>query len=204
MPTVVISENSGADFAGVVDSRLPEIDPTTNYGSDGTVAATNFGGGDLQSFVITFDLSGIPGGSIVSSATLDLYGDTFVGSPSWDLHRLLLSYTEAGVTWNSRNGTNNWNTGGARGSGTDHSATVTATVTGTTTGDFNSISTAQLATDVQNAAGGSISWVGLPTTGTNTASIYVSSEGTDGNRPRLSVTYTEPGSSTPVVVWIGI
>jgi hypothetical protein len=208
MPTVTFGENTGDDFSGVVDARMPEIDPTTNYGSDSVIAASNFGGGDLQSSAIRIDgLSSITGPVVVSDASLDLWIDSINSTPSYDMHRLLASFTEGGVTWNTRDGSTAWGTGGARGSGTDHAATVTASVSGGSAGGYQNITSAQLIADVQDWINGvnlNLGWVLRPTGGNGQAYIYVSSEGTDGNRPRLNVTYAEAGGSQPVVVWIGL
>jgi hypothetical protein len=204
MPTVVIGNNTGDDFTGVDETRMTEIDPTINYGTDSVIATSNFGGGDLQTYVICFTgLSNITGPVTVSSATLDLWIDSINSTPEYNLHRLLTSFTEGGATWNSRNGSNNWNTGGARGSGTDHSATVSATVSGGSAGGYQSISSAQLATDVQNWINGvnsNFGWVGLPTGDNGDAYVYVSSEGTDENRPKLTVIYTASGTAYTLIV----
>jgi hypothetical protein len=193
MPSVVISDNTGADFSGTPDTRMTEIDPAVNYASDTVIATSNFGGGDLQSAVIRFDgLSGITGPVTVSTASLDLWIDSINSTPSYEIHRLLSSFTEAGATWNTSDGSTAWNTGGARGSGTDHAATVTATVSGGTAAAYQNITSAQLITDVQNWINGvdsNLGWVLLPTASNGHAYVYVSSEGADGNRPRLNVTY---------------
>jgi len=191
MPVIRIGENAADDYSGFLDTRMTEIDPTVNYGSNIVIASSNFGGGDLQSCVASIALPPELIGATINSATLRFYGDTIVGSPSADVCELLVPFVESEATWNIRSSGNNWNTGGARGSGTDRSATVMLTISSLTTSAYNSYSSAGLAAAVAaNAAGGTLDLVVLPTTGSGTAFIWGSSEATDGTRPYLEIDYT--------------
>jgi len=63
--------------------------------------------------IVSFGLSPIPVGSIISSATLTLKETGTQGTTrTIAVHRVTQSWTEGGVTWNSRDGTNSWTTAG--------------------------------------------------------------------------------------------
>ena len=67
-----------------------------------------------------------------------------------DYKRLLRNWSETTSTWNNYSTGNAWTTAGARSDGNDRSATVTATLTMSAALAYKTISSAQLATDVQN------------------------------------------------------
>ena len=57
--------------------------------------------GTFRSFV-RFDLSGIPSGSTINSASLNAYADGVSGSPIIDVYRVLSSWGEHKITWNNQ------------------------------------------------------------------------------------------------------
>ncbi len=64
--------------------------------------------------IVQFDLSTVPTGLIITSATLKLYindNQEVAGRIIW-AYRVTESWTESGVTWNSRDGSNPWSTAG--------------------------------------------------------------------------------------------
>jgi len=113
------------------DAYIWEKSPDTNYGSD---TYLELGGkfGKAQRSIIRFDLSSLPAGSTVTSAKLYLYFYAATGSPNFNIgaHRVNhgapnyeTGWTEAGVTWNKYDGTNNWGTAGG-----DFNAAATDTI----------------------------------------------------------------------------
>jgi len=102
-----------------VDTYLSQINPNTNYGSfDRVYVSHGVTAGYNKNSLIKFDYSAIPRGSRIDEMQLTLY-ITLVQASTIHAYRVLVSWTESGATWNSRDGTNNWSGGGCTGSGTD-------------------------------------------------------------------------------------
>jgi hypothetical protein len=83
------------------DAQIGSGNPTKNYG---TSVVANSGGvaGSIRQALFSFDLSAIPTGSVVTSATLRVYATAFSGE--WDqveVHSVMVPWTETAVTWNS-------------------------------------------------------------------------------------------------------
>ncbi len=88
------------------DAYVDESDRNGNFGTAGTmlVGKSNAGGGKLYHAVLRFDLSSIPPGSTVSSATLRLYQTSASGGPgnlTMHLYHANTAWSELGVTWNN-------------------------------------------------------------------------------------------------------
>lgn len=107
------------------DAYIKSSDPTYNYGS-----STIFVVGEINSAVsvyrsvLKFDLSTIPSGAVIDSAIMTIRIKTDISSNARTLrvYRLKKAFTEGtgngsatgdGVTWNTRDGSNNWTTAGA-------------------------------------------------------------------------------------------
>lgn len=121
-PDPVVTENKGpftetkvlqgASFSksALVDNTSPT---TTVLGS--TLVAASQGPGTEQQSLLDFDYSSLPSGATINEAYLTLYADTnnyygsnpvkghFVsaGSNAWILRRVLASWNESTVTWNT-------------------------------------------------------------------------------------------------------
>lgn len=122
------------DAATARDTRLEKANPTTNFGTGTTFAAVGNGAANPVNGLFDWDLASLPAGSTVLSATM-----TLIVSGLHTSTRLFNAYemtansdwTEAGATWNTKDGTNAW-AGGANGGGvegTDISATAIGTAT---------------------------------------------------------------------------
>src|SRR3990167_8194110 len=93
----------------------------TNFGSDITVQVGQWGGEKLR---IIFDWTLSSGSGDISEVNLNVYDNGGSGGTvTTDIHELTQVFTEAGVTWNKYDGTNNWATAGG-----DYSATIVDTV----------------------------------------------------------------------------
>jgi hypothetical protein len=92
----------------IMDSTVFAVSgPWETYGSEPFIDLSNHG---ARGF-IQFDLSSIPQGSKISSATLMLYygynGDDPVGR-TYMVYRVIQPWTEEGVTWEKYDGINEW------------------------------------------------------------------------------------------------
>lgn len=85
--------------------------------------------GNEERFLIKFPFTDIPSNATITAATMVLTqkGTGTAATPT--VQRCLLNWTETGVTWTSYDGTNNWNTAGAKAAASDYDATVLATIT---------------------------------------------------------------------------
>ena len=114
--------------AAGIDTSIREDNATTNYGTTTSPACGFDSSGNNYDFLIKFDLSTIEPGSIIEQATLSLYVDGSVSLAfSCSISRILSGndgWTEAGATWNTKDGSNAWVGGvGAEVAGVDYSAT---------------------------------------------------------------------------------
>lgn len=106
----------------------------TNYGTNSSIRAVTAGNNEpwLSHSLFEFDLSSIPSGVSITSATLTL--TALVGGNAYnhsenttEVRRLTQSWTEAGATWRTYDGTNLWaatSGGGDRPGGGDYDAFV--------------------------------------------------------------------------------
>jgi len=128
-----LPQQSTTDRGPVEDSYINQASPTTNYGSNTALAIGSYGTSNKRS-LLRFDLSSIPAGSTINSATLWLYyygrsGTDPVGR-TYRANRLTSGWIEAGwnsedgITWNNSDSTTAWGTAGG-----DFTATDSATTT---------------------------------------------------------------------------
>ena len=205
MPTEVIGDNTGDDYAGAEETRLVNYTGSqdTNYNNGYLEISKWAAGSDESDGVISFSgLSNISASSTVSSATLGIYRTEGSGtSQDFDFHRCLRNWAETQATWNDYATSTAWTSGGGRSDGNDRSATVSATLSAGTTNGYKTTSSAQLAADVEDFIDGTYTnygWQGERNdgNGNNLYSRFTDSEGTDGQRPYLSVTYAAAGGAT--------
>lgn len=177
--------------------------------------------------LIAFDLSAIPGGSTITSATLQLTVSktaTFTLTTTQTLHRLTKDWGEGttvasgaegsgapaasgDATWFSNFfGTSDWTTAGG-----DYVTTVTASapVSNTAVGNQGRWTGPQLVRDLQDFVDGAApnhGWILIgDESGSQTAMRYYSSEDTTGrvsDRPELVVVYKPPPPSSGFEGWV--
>jgi hypothetical protein len=203
MPTIVISENSGADYTGVTDTEIRSTNPTTNYISGAYMEATSWAAGDNTRSIISIVPPSL-GIVTVSSATLEIRQESITGSATRtiDLHKLLRG--NASATWDTQDGTNAWQVAGATGAlDSDSAALVSLAVTVAI--DYKSWSNSALATYVQEQMNAGNPMLFLLTRSPlasppqdTTANNFSASQDTDGNRPRLTIVYTLNATTPPV------
>ncbi|WP_437479383.1 DNRLRE domain-containing protein [Sorangium sp. So ce1014] len=91
----------GAGPAGVADAVLWQSSPSWNDGASVTLSTGTSAGGGLRRSLLRFDLSGLPAGAEVVSASLSL-SQTFKGVDSTvRVHRVTDAWEESAVTWAS-------------------------------------------------------------------------------------------------------
>lgn len=116
-PTVV----SQPDEADGIDCYIDQDSPTTNFPTSTTLLNEVFTTSH-KDMLIRFPLDSIPAGSAINSMQLDVRVVAKRNSPSYpaQIHRCLVSWTENGATWNTRDGSTAWGTAGCRGANVDY------------------------------------------------------------------------------------
>jgi len=189
--------NLQPDSTAGLDTYIRQGLATTNLGTqtDINVGLGSGGTSDKERILIQFDLSSIPTGAIITTATLRLYlsGDNgFPANQDVTIHRGLVAWVEAQSTWNNRITATAW-TGGSGGvAGTEYNTTATATTAVGAQGadyDWN------VAVDVQGFIDGTYTnngwWlIGTATLADRLKAFSSSDHATAGQRPELIVVYT--------------
>jgi hypothetical protein len=175
-------------LAPTADSWVNDDNPGTNYGSDGVLHAkvdswwfilwwvTN-----LRRSYLEFDLSGLPSGATIDSATLHLYRTTGDQIPS--AYQTTDGWTEMGITWNNQPGP-----GASVANGVSEGG-----------GWFKWNITSYAASEF---AGDQILSVVLKFTtesGSPKHADFTSREGTSNQRPWLEISYSSMGTTPPLV-----
>jgi hypothetical protein len=116
-----VSVPAGADIANLTPTQdvrilsFPTVTDTPEPNGFLSVFTTT-GNNNLQRTLIQFDLSSIPAGSTINSATLTLNADTRFGGNAanqpMDLYRVTRPWTEAEVTWSLASTGMPWTTPG--------------------------------------------------------------------------------------------
>ena len=161
--TASLASADSATFSASQDSYIREASyqQDRNYGSDEELVVNSYVDKDKRTLA-QFDVSSIPSGAVIDSATLHLYmydapSNTPYNNRTHEVHRLTNSWVEGtgyqigvpsdGVTWTNRSTGVTWTTHGG-----DYDSTVTDnTTTGTTDGVWL---TWDVASDVQMFVGG--------------------------------------------------
>lgn len=206
MATLVVpSPKSGGVDAYI---RRAGASQTRNYGAATSLMLQSASATSFDRMLISFDLSSIPTGSTINSATLTVTNalNSMAGAQSctcYPLTRVLVEGTGNGTvsgdgaTWLTHDGTNSWTTAGgdydaANGSafsvsdldilGTTYAWTITAAVAAAFVANVggNKVIPLLFRLDTEGGATGSYA-------------IYSSDHTTDANRPYLTVDYTSPG-----------
>jgi hypothetical protein len=190
----------GSTYAGTADTTLSQAAPTVNYGAAATILVDGDdpgGSGKDLSTLIRWDVSPIPPGSSVRSATMK-FNVVNVSPLTYEVYEMKRAWVESQATWNQYATGLPWQTAGALGT-SDRGSTALGTLTGSTTGAH---------TITLNAAGLALlqTWVNTPSSnrgvvisdGSNSDGTDLSSSesATAALRPQLTVTYTPPATSS--------
>ena len=203
-PTLILQP----DAAAGIDTRILSSSADLNYGIKDSMLIGTGAGGQINRGMIKFDISSLPAGATLTSATLALYctGEANAADEDVGAHKSLVQWYEGdkdggtttidGSTWNNRNhiGAVAW-TGGAGGvSGTEWTAVATATTAITTTGQFFNWN---VLADVNSWYGGATNYgwwlINTDEVNLSTRKTFSSSdEPTAAQRPKLTIVYTLP------------
>lgn len=221
MPTVIIGNNTGDDYSGTEDAMIRRNSSVNNFGGSTEFNIQKYNDSQHCNLLIRFTgLSNIPSGITISSALLYLYRNygNMVTNNIITSRRLLRNWgegthdwaaaTSGEASWDCYAYPNNWTSAGALSSGNDISSLSGASITLTSgSGYFNNSNNAQFNSEIENICNGSYNnnghlWTRTDGENDSTYNNFTSSEGTDGRRPYLSVTYTESGggSSLPSII----
>lgn len=199
--TVTVGDNTGNTHSGTDDVKLRQPNPTTNFGSDTVWEVTKYAASDHTHSVIKFPgLSSITGPVTVTAATLYMRIAAVGGAVTYtvEARRVLRDWVEGQATWNVYSTGNSWTTAGGLSDDNDRSSTISGSVSVSPSFIYFGLTGGQFITDVQNMINGVVPNYGwhLERIGTGEDGnyrIFRSSEGTDGQRPYLEITYTEAG-----------
>ncbi len=99
--------------ATVVDTYIDIDRPTTNYGALTEIFTRPANATWLKYGLIRFDLSSLPAGAVIQSAIMTMTVSANRGKHIDKVYEMVTPWTEAGATWNTRNGSTPWAGGGA-------------------------------------------------------------------------------------------
>lgn len=200
MASIVIQPDSSAGS----DTMIDGTDTTVNAGN---AVSIDFGDDTADSrttrSIIKFDLSSIPAGSTINSATLALVL-TAAGSfrsnnnRTVRIYRLLRAFVETEATWVKATSSVNWGTAGCSNTTSDREATDIGSTTFNTTDAQYAEKTFTLTTSAIEAmiTGGAFTNNGflIKADTENQDRYFVASceNGTASYRPKLTIDYTPP------------
>ena len=180
-------------IVSAADTRIVEDTPITNYGRATTVGIDGDdpdGTGKDKSGLLRWDLSNVPAGSKINSASVTV-NVTDASVNTYQAYALKRAWTEAAATWNLYAAGSPWEVAGAKGS-LDREATVAATISPSATGK----QTFAISPEVVQR------WVNDPAS--NQGLVIANATNKDGfafnsrnvadatKRPKLNVNYTTP------------
>lgn len=192
-PAETMTLREGLDgYTGASDAHLDAWDPTRNRGQDRLVIVRS---GNTRSALFRFDLSKLPAGAQVRSATLRLYVEESSNaiSMSIEVYRLRRAWEENAATWNRASASQAWGQAGADDTTSDREAAPAARGMLAQTGswislDITDLVSRWLAEPAQNS--------GVLIKGSGGSAVeyrFISSDYANENfRPQLTVTYTRP------------
>jgi len=180
-------------YAGNIDTAIMENAPTTNYGNAATITVD----GDEPSAsskdaygLLKWDVSAIPTGKTVTSASITINVSDVTASPGYTLYELKRNWSESTATWNLYSSTA-WETAGAKGAndrGTTALGTATPTATGQYTINLNSAGVALVQNWINNPASNN-GFILADGANSNGLDFATSEATTTTSRPKLTVTY---------------
>lgn len=188
------------DQANSIETFIRSASPTTNFGSGTTFQVGTDAISLLNRSLIKWDLSSIPAGSVVISATLSIYVsfDNSDNTRTMRAYRVKRAWVEGQATWNIYSTGNNWGTAGCANTTTDREATDIGNVSVLSNLAVNAeVQISLTPSKVQEWISGALNNYGmLLKVDTETAQdqyiYYAHEHATAGTKPKLVITYTTP------------
>ncbi len=178
--------------SNMIDSYIKKDRTSENKGSDAKLELGKKTSSERRDLFQFNTINTIPSNAVIQSAIFSIYKE---GGDNYNLnlavYRLTQSWTESGVTWDKRDGSNSWTTSGGTFSSTPIASVATTYANGYK--DFNVKSL------VQSWVSGTYSNYGMivkqpnPSNETDKKYYITSSEGTSNQTPKLVITYSVPG-----------
>jgi hypothetical protein len=201
-----IGENAGSHlYADTYDSYINSGDATQNYGFDNDLHTDN---SPIKNILIRWDLTIVPDEARVLGTLLWMKKhNTTTTNQIFTWFRNLRAWTNAGVTYNKYDGTNDWTTAGALGLGSDVETVPCDGAAGNkscgwdnqnvSVGEWFVLSGGRMVEWVQDAIDGiapgaypdSLDIISRWITGTTLTEVRSAHYGTDGNYPEVSIHY---------------
>jgi hypothetical protein len=179
------------------DTLIWQTNPTTNYGSSVALETTESAGASERPLVM-FDLTGIPSGSTIDSASLDM---TYYAKGANDpvgrtirFQRCTKTFVELQATWNIYSTGNNWDSAGGDVDGVlaASDATVPASFQVMSWNDAGMVAQVQDAVDNRSGI-----WIGRAVD-TAAGAFFTTwrsrNYGTPADRPSFTIVYTAPAT----------
>lgn len=201
------TQGTGTLVAGVLDTRIREVAPTTAYGASASLEMATYSSADRTRGLVNLSgLSSIAGQVTVNSASLYIRCNGADNALNvFTAHRVKLANTMSQVTWDERQTGVAWATSGVLDT-TDVDLTPAATTSAIAINTWMQFTGVDFAALVQGWINGTFPNYGMlitrnTETGDLTANDFVSSEASDLTlRPYLVVDYTvntvEPAATT--------
>lgn len=199
-PKTLILQPGADGYDGLKDTYLDSWNPDKAHGAEDKMYSAH---PDQMFPVLRWDLSGLPTGARVVTATLGVY--QYGGSQSYAIpdtlgaHRLLKAWDENSATWNKTSSSVSWEKPGALGASDRESTAVGSVSLSQTTGwaEINVTSLVQAWMETPSKNYGLL----LRSTSDRNSQFYwrTSEYGTVAQRPWLEVSYYEP--VTPPATW---
>lgn len=192
---------------GVTDTWLDQINPTTNYNTNGALYAQLFSAGRILRSLVKFDTSSVPAGAIVTSATLTLTKSDASGTrKAAKAFRILpanASWSLTTATWNNMYTAVAWaGSNGCGTSGTDYSSTAMGSYadgSGTLSSPVDITLTVSEVQAMLAANHGILIRADDEASATTLNTWLSADDGTSGNRPKLTINYDLPEGG---YIWI--
>jgi len=187
------------------DTYIDSGNPGANYGGSDTIVLK---GGGRDYGLLRFDVSSIPAGAYVQSATLALYSTNGSGGPSDSVtaYRATRAWTEGtkngglpadGATWNTYNGLLGWTTPGAD---YDASSGVSSPLAGS---GWNSLDVTQLVAGWTAGISPNYGMLLVPSNGVTNGSYTSGDSATSAQWPKLTITWFPPCGWVPPPATLG-
>jgi len=190
LPEQIVFQQGLNGYSGVTDTWINLYDPNLNF--NGETKLLVLGTEGIKSLV-RFDLSSIPAGARITSATLSLYNyghENSANGGAVNVHRASKVWVESQATWNVYSAGNSWAAAGLQ-AGSDYATSPMSSITiNTAINVWRNFDVTGLVQDWVNGTTNNGFVVRSPTGGVKPR-FYSSGYSVDASvRPRLSVNYT--------------